>query len=67
MSDRYICGKVFATALCNYSSRGGQRTPLAESLLFIQVIRTPTNENSSKLQQCEYLERMINDIFKTLA
>src|SRR5215469_11576704 len=62
----YLCGKVFATALCNYSSRRGQRTPLAASLLFVQVIGTPKNEKSAKLRQCDYLERTINSIFETL-
>jgi hypothetical protein len=62
----YLCGKVFATALCNYSSRGGHRVPMAPSMLFIQVIRSPKSIKSAKLKQCEYLEKTINQIFRML-
>jgi len=34
-------------------------------MLFIQVIRSP-KKRSAKLKQCEYLEKTINQIFKTL-
>jgi hypothetical protein len=62
----YLCGKVFATALCSYSSRGGRRTPIAASILFIQVIKLQKKAGSAKLKQCEYLEATINQIFKKL-
>jgi hypothetical protein len=62
----YLCGKVFATALCSYSSRGGHRTPMSESMLFVQVIKASKNASSAKLKQCEYLEATINEIFKKL-
>jgi len=61
----YLCGKVFATALCNYCSRGRHRIPMAPSMLFIQVIISPKT-TSSKLKQCEYLEKTINQIFRKL-
>ena len=66
----YLCGKVFATALCHYSSRNRKRTDLADSMLFIQVIKEPEPENgakpTAKVRQCEYLEKTINEIFKKL-
>jgi hypothetical protein len=66
----YLCGKVFATALCNYSSRNGTRTPLAASMLFIQVIKEPERKVGAKprakVLQCEYLQKTINEIFRKL-
>ena|ERR1700685_3082045 len=66
----YLCGKVLATALCNYSSRNGRKTLLADSMLFIQVIKEPERRDgakaSAKVQQCEYLEKKINEILTTV-
>jgi hypothetical protein len=39
----YLCAKVFATALSNYHSRK-PRIPLAERVMFIQVIQYPNEE-----------------------
>lgn len=60
----YLCGKVFASTLCNYYSRRKQTIDLADSVIFVQMIQQFTSE--SKRQQCEYLVKEINLVLESL-
>jgi hypothetical protein len=70
----YLCGKVFATALSSYHSREKVRIPLADEMMFVQVIqfleeqseRQPRKraKRTSRLPQCVYLEREINRLLQ---
>jgi hypothetical protein len=70
----YLCSKAFATALSNYHSRRRVRIPLADKMMFVQVLQyheeQPYNwpeargkrkaKRTFKLPQYVYLEREIN-------
>jgi hypothetical protein len=74
----YLCGKVFATALSNYHSRRKLRIPLADKMMFIQVIQHPDGQpqiwsevagkrkakRTFRVPQYAYLEREINRLLQ---